>query len=68
LLTKQKAFGDYPLWVANYGVSKPKLPASWERYVIWQYSEAGSVPGIKKTVDLNALAGTFADLKSNCTI
>ncbi|KAA3648317.1 MAG: hypothetical protein DWQ07_04810 [Chloroflexi bacterium] len=52
-------FKQFPLWVANYGVSKPYVPAGnwggngWE---MWQYSATGTVQGINDglpPVDLN---------------
>ncbi|HKG20107.1 MAG TPA: glycoside hydrolase family 25 protein [Candidatus Limnocylindrales bacterium] len=50
------AFRLYPLWIANYEVSEPQLPAGWRRYAIWQYSASGSVDGIPGRTDLNRLA------------
>jgi lysozyme len=35
----------YPLWVANYGVSQPRLPQGWTVWSFWQYTDQGSVPG-----------------------
>ena len=44
-------FSDYTLWIANYNTVKNPLPSSnWQ---FWQYSEEGSVNGIKGPVDLN---------------
>lgn len=40
----------YPLWIAEYGVSKPAI----DNYIAWQYSETGSVAGISgASVDLD---------------
>ena len=41
-----------PLWLADYQ-SQPVLPNGWSNYNIWQYSQAGSIPGIQGNVDLN---------------
>lgn len=41
---------DIPLWIAEYGVSKPKTNVP---YVGFQYSETGRVPGISGNVDLD---------------
>jgi len=49
-------FGSYKLWIANYGVSAPHLPAGWRSYTIWQYSSSGSVTGIAGRVDVDRLA------------
>ncbi|SKB14229.1 putative Lysozyme [Planktothrix sp. PCC 11201] len=48
-----KDFAEYPLWIANYGVSQPDIPGGWKNYAIWQYSETGQVDGVSGNVDLN---------------
>jgi len=53
----------YDLWVANYGVSSPTLPAGWDEWKFWQYSDKGSVPGSgSKYTDLDWFAGSYEDL------
>jgi lysozyme len=50
------AFTLDPLWVANWGVSSPSVPAgNWggTGWQVWQFSDAGSVPGIPGRVDLD---------------
>jgi GH25 family lysozyme M1 (1,4-beta-N-acetylmuramidase) len=54
------AFRLYPLWIANYGVSSPQLPAGWRRYAIWQYSASASVDGIPGHTDVNRLGDDVA--------
>lgn len=56
-------FGGYPLWIAEYGVSSPIVPAGWTSWTFWQYSESGSVPGITGTVDLDTFQGSLEDLQ-----
>jgi lysozyme len=46
-------FGEHPLWIAEYGVAAPRLPADWQDWHLWQYLENQTVPGIEKDVDLN---------------
>lgn len=58
------AFGRYPLWIAEYGVSTPKLPAGWTRWTFWQLSESGTVAGISGSVDLDVFNGTLAELQA----
>ncbi|HKH43591.1 MAG TPA: glycoside hydrolase family 25 protein [Thermoanaerobaculia bacterium] len=58
------AFGHYPLWIAEYGVQSPKLPAGWASWDFWQFSESGTVAGISTTVDLDVFYGTLAELES----
>lgn len=56
------AGGVYPLWVADYGVSCPALPASWTTWTLWQRSGSGRAPGISTPVDLDVFNGTSSDL------
>lgn len=46
-----------PLWVAHYTKDCPRVPAPWTRWMFWQYSKTGRVPGIKGYVDLNVYQG-----------
>ena len=40
---------NYPIWVAHYGVSKPRC----DRWHIWQFADNATVYGIAGEVDLN---------------
>ena len=40
-------FEEYPLWLAEYGVKEPEA----KNYIGWQYTDKGSIPGIKGYVD-----------------
>lgn len=42
---------NYPLWVANYGVSEPGNNGKWSTWVGWQYTDTGRVNGISGYVD-----------------
>jgi len=55
-------FEDYPLWVAEYGVSTPKLPSGWSLHTIWQHSQSGQVSGISGDVDLDSFNGSSSTL------
>jgi GH25 family lysozyme M1 (1,4-beta-N-acetylmuramidase) len=39
----QNYFKQYALWIANYGVSKPMIPAPWKdgEWLLWQYTDKG---------------------------
>lgn len=52
--------GKRHLWVAHYGVPKPRVPAAWSAWLLWQHSETGSVPGCPGAVDLDVACGTHA--------
>ena len=40
----------YPLWLAEYEVAAPTAQFD---FILWQYSNAGNIPGIPTEVDLN---------------
>lgn len=42
---------NYPLWIAQYGVSKPDMENIWKHWSGWQYTDSGRVRGIHGTVD-----------------
>lgn len=54
-------FGNFPLWIANYGknIKCPPLPHGWLNYYMWQYSQSGSINGISTPVDLSVLNKTL---------
>jgi len=50
------------LWIANWGVRRPSVPArSWlgRGWAVWQYTSSGRVKGIRGRVDLNRLGVRF---------
>jgi lysozyme len=60
---------EYPLWVAHYKPdyknSQPNVPANnWggKGYTIWQFTEDGSVMGVKGFVDRNIFNGNLSKL------
>jgi lysozyme len=53
---------SYDLWVAHYGVHIPTLPADWDAWRFWQYSDHGRVPGIDVRTDVNWFNGSLDDL------
>lgn len=46
-------FGDYPLWIAEYGVDAPTIPSGWLSWHIWQWRGDAALPGVASIVDLN---------------
>ncbi|HEY1377581.1 MAG TPA: GH25 family lysozyme [Gemmataceae bacterium] len=52
------------LWIANWGVSSPTIPAPWAStgYAFWQYADNGTVPGISGAVDLDTFNGSMTTL------
>lgn len=46
------AVAEYPLWLAQWGVSQPSLRGThWTEWTGWQYSNQGQIPGIAGRVD-----------------
>ena len=44
------------LWIANYNnPPTPPLPVGWTKYFMWQYTDSGTIAGIKGNVDLSKL-------------
>jgi GH25 family lysozyme M1 (1,4-beta-N-acetylmuramidase) len=39
------SFSANPLWIPRYGSSVGTLPAGWTYQTIWQFSDAGVLPG-----------------------
>lgn len=63
--TTEFALAGHPLWVAQWGVRRPQVPASdWagESWSVWQYSSTGSIPGISGHVDLDRIRGGLGPL------
>jgi len=58
------AFAKYPLWIANYGVSKPHIPKPWLTWTIWQDTDKGRLAGVPQGVDMNWFNGSAAELKA----
>lgn len=52
----QGAFDEYKFMIARYGDEVPD-PEGNPKFIIWQYSEQGKMPGIRGNVDLS----TFVD-------
>jgi lysozyme len=47
-------FGNVPLWIAQYKTEdQPTLPRGWTTYMLWQYSNQGTVDGVQGLCDVN---------------
>ncbi|MDE5965956.1 MAG: glycoside hydrolase [Lachnospiraceae bacterium] len=42
---------EYPLWIADYGVSRPDMENPWRSWSGWQYTDRGRIAGISGEVD-----------------
>lgn len=56
----EKEFANYTLWIANYNfwIENPK-----DHWAFWQFSEKGTVTGIRGNVDLNIYNGKITELE-----
>lgn len=55
---------QYGLWIANYYVEQPYIPAPWTDWVLWQYTDRGDghAYGVEALeIDLNWYNGTLPD-------
>ncbi len=57
----EEFFDRYPSWIAHYYVDALDKEVKW---VVWQCSDIGEVPGIQENVDINIFNGTIEQLKS----
>ena len=49
--TFNSSLTSYPLWIAQYKVSKPTNNANWSYWAGWQYTDQGEIAGISGYVD-----------------
>lgn len=55
-------FGDHPLWVAEYEVDQPRLPAGWSDWHLWQWRADAQVSGVAESADLTKVNSDGVDL------
>ncbi|MDO4573340.1 MAG: LysM peptidoglycan-binding domain-containing protein, partial [Clostridia bacterium] len=57
------SLGAYPLWAADWGPEEPDITSGvWDGWTGFQYSDDGSLPGIRGRVDLDRFtAGVLLD-------
>lgn len=56
-------FKQFPLWVANYGVTSPLVPKPWTDWTFWQYTDKGdgTLYGVEsKNIDMNYFNGDIS--------
>lgn len=57
-----EGFGDYPLWVAEYEVSEPRLPVGWQAWHLWQWRADAPIAGVQLGADLSRVNRSGVDL------
>jgi GH25 family lysozyme M1 (1,4-beta-N-acetylmuramidase) len=61
-------FGKYPLWIAAYNTTAPRIPAPWKEWTFWQYTDNGDGTqyGVEsKNIDLNHYSGTAEEFQAS---
>jgi lysozyme len=62
-LRDTRAFARYPLFIANYEVSCPDIPAPWTTWTFWQQG-TGPIDGVQaNSGDLDVFNGSFEQLE-----
>jgi GH25 family lysozyme M1 (1,4-beta-N-acetylmuramidase) len=56
------SYADYPLDIASYTKTQPKLPAGWTSFTLWQYTPGN--PDRRSDHDRDVVAGGMAGLKA----
>jgi GH25 family lysozyme M1 (1,4-beta-N-acetylmuramidase) len=49
------------LWIADYDVSYPAIPAGWTGYTFWQSADTATVNGISGNADLDEFEGILTE-------
>jgi lysozyme len=57
------------LWTARYGANPPVVPATWNQWAFWQftdgkYGDVQQIPGVSGMCDCNWYAGGLGDLQA----
>lgn len=52
----------HPLWIAQYGIADPMLPAGWNSYTFWQYATTSQLPGVSGVVTGSLFKGDSEQL------
>lgn len=63
ILGSPPGFDKYDLWVASYRNDAPRMPGTWNDYLMWQFTESGHISGIPGNADKNIFHGSENDLK-----
>ena len=56
----------FPLWVSSYtDATEPEsVPQGWLSWLLWQFTDNGSIDGIDGPVDMSTFRGTVSDLEA----
>ncbi|MGZ4479632.1 MAG: glycoside hydrolase family 25 protein [Nocardioidaceae bacterium] len=62
-LNNNTGFHHYPLWVAHYGVSQPRIPGGWPTWSFWQSTSSARISGVSGNVDRDVFNGSLIQLQ-----
>lgn len=63
-MANSRAYAAYPLWLASYGVPRPKMVGGWKTYTFWQYTESSQISGSVGNTDISVFNGSLAQLEA----
>lgn len=55
---------QYYLWLSGYQANAPAVPADWDMFTMWQFTNKAIVPGVPDPVDQSVFIGTLDQLKA----
>lgn len=55
-------FGEHALWIAEYDVKAPILPAGWDAWHLWQWKGDAPVDGVEHSADLSRVNPAHPDV------
>lgn len=53
---------QWPLWLSAYQTTKPPAPSPWSGYEFWQFTDRGTINGVRGNCDVNDFSGLVTDL------
>lgn len=62
-LGNPSSFIRHSLFIANYQVNCPWIPAPWSKWTFWQHTDQGIVDGSPGELDLDHFNGTLEELR-----
>ena len=60
-ILSDKAFDNYPFWMAHYYVEQPTYKGQW---AFWQHTDCGKVDGVRGLVDCDVFNGTPEEFRN----
>ncbi|WP_018476417.1 glycoside hydrolase family 25 protein [Pontibacter roseus] len=61
----QGHFKEYHFWIARYSTVEPDIDQE-DKWLFWQYTDRGRIPGVNANIDLNFFVGDWNSLNMMC--